>query len=509
MRMRRPGRRPAATNGQSSGPAPLRILAVVATLALLGSGTALALGAGDDEGGDGYLVRAVFDNASFVISGEDVKIAGVKVGSIDELDLQDDNKAAVVLRIEDKAFQPFRADARCRIVLQSLIGEQYVECAPTQKRAGRAALPPPLKRIERGKGKGQYLLGVQNTNSPVGVDLINNIMRLPYRERFRLIINELGAGLAGNGTALRAAIRRASPALQQADRVVAILARQNRLLGNLIDASDEVLGPWAQRRKAFGEFINQSGATAAATAERGADLERDFRRFPGFLRELIPAMQRFEGLADQMGPALQALDAQAPAINATTERFGPFAAKSQDALVSLGDVADQGRKTFPAIRPAVDDLATFGRDLRPLASGLGALFSSFDDQGGVEDFMRFIYFYTGATNGEDAVGHFLRSSFAASNCSTRVGDGDISSGCSAFYIPDEESETGRRSITPEPLTTTPPPDPEPETTTPTETGEQPTPGTDRAAQDAVGETTADTPRDAELLDYLLGQEGGQ
>ena len=36
-----------------------------------------------------------------------------------------------------------------------------------------------------------------NTSAPVDVDLLNNIMRLPERQRFAIIINELGVGLAG------------------------------------------------------------------------------------------------------------------------------------------------------------------------------------------------------------------------------------------------------------------------------------------------------------------------
>ena len=110
--------------------------AVLSALAAgLLAGTLAAAGDGDP---DDYLVRAVFDNASFVIPGEDVKVGGVKVGTIDDVDLDRGNKAAVVLRIDDPAFRPFRRDAHCQIRLQSLIGEQYVECKPTEPRAGNA-----------------------------------------------------------------------------------------------------------------------------------------------------------------------------------------------------------------------------------------------------------------------------------------------------------------------------------------------------------------------------------
>ena len=82
-----------------------------------------------------YKVRAIFDNAGFVIPGEDVKVAGVKVGSIDSLDITKDYKAAVVLKITDPGYQDFRQDAHCIVRPQSLIGERFVECELTQPRA--------------------------------------------------------------------------------------------------------------------------------------------------------------------------------------------------------------------------------------------------------------------------------------------------------------------------------------------------------------------------------------
>jgi ABC-type transporter Mla subunit MlaD len=53
-------------------------------LVLLAAGTVLVLGTGAGNAGS-YKVRAIFDNAFGVISGEDVKIAGVRVGKIDSL----------------------------------------------------------------------------------------------------------------------------------------------------------------------------------------------------------------------------------------------------------------------------------------------------------------------------------------------------------------------------------------------------------------------------------------
>src|SRR4051794_23223713 len=98
--------------------APIALVVVVVVAALL-------LTRGDEHA---YKVRAIFDNAGFVIPGEDVKVAGVKVGRIDSLDVTDDNKAVVVLDIQDKGYQEFRRDAECTVRPQSLIGERFVEC---------------------------------------------------------------------------------------------------------------------------------------------------------------------------------------------------------------------------------------------------------------------------------------------------------------------------------------------------------------------------------------------
>src|SRR3982750_3572542 len=111
------------------------------------------------------------------------------------------------LDISSDGFKDFRNDASCEIRPQALIGEKYVDCLPTQPRVIGTPLPPPLQKIKRGEGSGQYLLPVANTHSPVDVDLLGDISRLPERQRLTIILNELGAGLAGRGSDLRAVLK--------------------------------------------------------------------------------------------------------------------------------------------------------------------------------------------------------------------------------------------------------------------------------------------------------------
>ena len=91
-----------------------RILGIALTLCACAAGLLLSTAA-SDGGGSGYKVTAIFNNAFSVIPGEDVKIAGVKVGKIESLEVTPDQKAAVVLRVDLAGFGDWRKDATCTI----------------------------------------------------------------------------------------------------------------------------------------------------------------------------------------------------------------------------------------------------------------------------------------------------------------------------------------------------------------------------------------------------------
>jgi phospholipid/cholesterol/gamma-HCH transport system substrate-binding protein len=370
----------------------------------------LLLGTGASGGGGGtYLVRAIFDSASFVVPGEDVKVAGVKVGAIQALDVTPDNKAAIVLRIDDPAFQDFKRDAHCTIRLQSLIGEKFVACEPTQPKGANTAPAPSLRKITRGPGKGQYLLPVANTSSPVDIDLLNTVMREPQRQRFAIIINELGVGLAGNGQELNAVIRRADPALYQLDRVLAILAAQNRTLARLAVESDAALAPVAQQSQSISDFIDKAGATAAASAARGDAIEQSFSKLPTFLQQLDPTVKRLGEFAAAGTPVMRDLRAAAPSVNTLFEQLGPFSAAALPTFRTLGNLADTGRQALPAAEPIIRDIHDFAVEAKPFASVLARALTNLQGQRGIEDLLTVILETTGTINGFDSVSHYLRT----------------------------------------------------------------------------------------------------
>jgi ABC-type transporter Mla subunit MlaD len=424
----------------------MRRLAVLFAVLAVAAATLVSTGAG---GGEKYLVRAIFDNAGFVVTGEDVKVAGVKVGTISDIGVTEDSRAIVVLSIDDPAFQDFRRDATCRVRPASLIGEEYVDCAPTAKRRAGQQLPPPLDVIKDGDGKGQRLLPVENTGSSVDLDLINDTMRQPYRERLGLILGELGVGVAGRGEDLNAVIRRAAPALREVDGVVKILADQNRTLEQLAVDSDRIMAPLARERRHVSGFIEKAGNTAVATAERRQALEASIQRFPQFLRELRPTMARLDELATEMTPVVSDLGAQAPAINRLIRQLGPFSRAGIPALQTLGDVAEPGIPALNASRPIIADLRTLGREVQPVAKTLNSVLVSFQKNKGLEYLMDYVFLQAMAVNGFDTVGHYLRAALLVNVCSSYAVD--PIGGCSSNFNQGTASATAAARVAAMPI----------------------------------------------------------
>jgi len=404
-----------------------RILAIVvvtaAAVGLLAFGTA--------AGGDGatYQVRAIFANGGFLVPGEEIRIAGAKVGSVGEVDVTGADEAAhdngspepgsavVVLDIDDPGFQDFREDASCIIRPQGLLGERFVECKATEPRAAGTAAPPPLQTIPDGEpGAGQYLLPLEQNGKAVDLDLVNNIMKEPYPDRFRLILNDLGAGVAARGEDLEQLIYRANPALQQTDRVLAILAKQNRDLARLARDSDNALGPLAGEREHIRGFINNANVAAEATAERRGDLEASLQKLPGFLVELRSTMTELDRFATNSTPVVADLGDAAPSLTRINAALGPFSHAGRKSLRSLGRAAEQAGPSLKDADPILVRIREVAEASGPLGRTLANLLASLRRNDAYENLTGFLFNAAGATNAYDTFGHMARLVIPLNNC---------------------------------------------------------------------------------------------
>ncbi|HYF47520.1 MAG TPA: MlaD family protein [Acidimicrobiales bacterium] len=100
----------------------LRLLGLVAVVALLGSGCSLRT-AGSPRGD--LELTAEFDDVANLVVGHSVQVADVTVGTVTDIELIDNRRARVTMSIEDGMEFPVGTSAA--LSKTSLLGEQYIE----------------------------------------------------------------------------------------------------------------------------------------------------------------------------------------------------------------------------------------------------------------------------------------------------------------------------------------------------------------------------------------------
>jgi hypothetical protein len=167
------------------------------------------------------------------------------------------------------------------------------------------------------------------------------------------------------------------------------------------------------------------------TAEERVDFERNLQKFPPFLRELKPFMDRFDALSSAMAPVVSDLRASAPDLSRFLIALGPFSRASTVALQSLGDTADLSRPIIVNAEPTVKELARFTSQATGVARNARSLFSSIQKGGGIERLLDTLYYITLSTNGFDEIGHYLRNNLIVTICSGYAITPTV--GCSANF----------------------------------------------------------------------------
>lgn len=76
-------------------------------------------------GGSNYLLKAEFDNVSGVKKGAAVQVAGVVVGSVEEIALGPENYAMLTMRLEKQVKVPL--DSIASVKSQGIIGDKYIQ----------------------------------------------------------------------------------------------------------------------------------------------------------------------------------------------------------------------------------------------------------------------------------------------------------------------------------------------------------------------------------------------
>jgi ABC-type transporter Mla subunit MlaD len=416
-----------------------RLLALVVVAAVV-AGAFVLTGASDTSKKRKYKI--VLDNAFGLVQGGDFRVGGVRAGKTTSFDIIKHKghhpEAVVTAEISEPGFDDFRSDASCEVKPQSLIGEYYVDCQP-----GTSSKKLPTD--------GSGMVPVKQTASTIPTDLVQNIMRRPYRERLRFIIDELGTGLAGRPQDLQAVLKRSDPGLRETTRVLGVLGRQNQVIANFIRDSDTVIGELNNNRSDVVRWVKEAGDTAEISASRSQAIREGFRRLPTFLAELRPTMARLENLIDAQQPLLGDLRQASPSLRTFFTRLGPFSQASRPALRTLGEASAQGTKAFREGTQEISELSKLAPKAKPTFKPLRQFLQTLDERDraidsndpravvggppapdpthigpgdkhgftGFEALLNYPFWQGESINGYDNVSHLLRVSiFADTDCAT-------------------------------------------------------------------------------------------
>jgi ABC-type transporter Mla subunit MlaD len=415
-----------------------RLLAIGVLLAACFAAVVLTGADGEDAKGQKYVIE--FDNAFGLVEDGEVKIGGVSAGAITAFDLTDTEpqKVAVTVEVTGDNFDKFKAGegpsgdggATCGVRQQSLIGEYFIDCQPGTR-------GPLMKAGDR--------VPVKRTFSTVPLDLINSIQRRPYRERFRLILSELGVGLAGRPDDLNEVVRRAHPGLRETTETLEILARQRNFIKSFVEDADTVSAAVEPRKDDLSRWAKEASEVAEVQASRKDKIAEQWRKLPVFLAELKPTVEQLEATADEQIPLLRKFRTAAPELRKFLEEFGPFAEDSRASTRALGQAAIEGRKAIVESGEEIAELRALAEDLPRLAKPLRQFLQTMDDRSrsiendpgagvtappapdktaykegqgftGMEAVWNYVYWQTLGINVFDDVSHLLRIILIQNQC---------------------------------------------------------------------------------------------
>lgn len=350
-------------------------------------GGILALGGSDD----GYIVKAAFDDAGGVRKNSDVKIGEVPAGRIIGVELGEGDRAIVTMKLDD-GVGPIGAGATARSRPVNLLGEKYVDLDPGDLK----------RRVDSGT-----TIPTTRTATAVELDDILNIAQPGTRARLRILINEAGIALAGRGTDFNKLLEELPSGLDEAATFLDAMSRNTKVLTNLVDESDRVLGALTPKRESLGEFVQSAHDALAVTASRRAALGRTLAAAPGGLSELQRTLGQLQKTAADLRPAAANLRRTAAPLATTLRQLPAFARDARQTLTAATRVAPalerlgrQGSPTVRRLRPTLEQLSTFARQSQPVSAELAG--------GAMRNLVRFMNNWASITTLEDGISRVFR-----------------------------------------------------------------------------------------------------
>ena len=362
-----------------------RIAAVVA-LAVAAVAVALLL----LRGGSSYEITAEFQNASQLVKGSQVVVAGVPTGSVKDIALGDHGQAMVTFTV-DSPYAPLRQGTTATIRSYSLSG--------IANRQVQLDLPAPsVAGPELPSGS---VLPESQTTSEVDLDQLFNTLNARTIANFKHVIEGFELSYEGVAHQANTGYRYLNPFLSTSRQVFGELTRDTPALQRLIVDTSHLSGALAQRSSDISLLVHNVNLMMGAIAGQSNALEQSLVRLPGFMRQANTTFVNLRATLDDLTPLV---NASKPVADRLGPFFHTFRRAAHDAVPTITDLQKAIRRPGKQ-----NDLVELTRDARPLAKAAVGTGSPDCGNNPSTDY------------GKAADGNFTQGAFGESVCALRNG----------------------------------------------------------------------------------------
>ena len=310
--------------GEEKSPAPSRGLspARIAVIAALAVGV-IALGVVLFGGGSEYQYDLIFQNAGQLVPENQVMVGGSPVGSVESIELTENNLASVKVSVSQQLHQGTTAVIRATSL--SGVANHYVSISP-----GPNSNPP----LEEGA-----TLGLASTTTPVDIDQLFNTFPPSVRRGLSEFIRGNAAIYAGVGHQANQAYKYFGPALNRTDAFAHALNADQNLFTRFIVSSSKLATAVSERSNQLSSAISNASTAFGAIAGQNVSLDQALQEFPAVLRQ---SNTTFVNLRAAIGDLEPLVDTAKPA----TKNLAPF-------LAELRPVVNEAVPVFKNLRLTV------------------------------------------------------------------------------------------------------------------------------------------------------------
>ena len=332
-----------------------------------------------------YRFSADFEEAITLSKEADVRISGVSVGKVKEIELPEDGNAArAVIELEPE-YAPISSDARAILRQKTLLGETYVELTP-----GTQTDPEGTAELTEVSGlsgddaveplpEGGHLADTQVAEQ-VQIDEIFNALDEETRSAFQAWMKNSGIAIEGRGLDLNNSFGNLGPFTEDASDVLATLREQEQALRTIVASTGQVFEALTARDQELAGAIVGSNRTFRALASRDEELADTFQVLPTFENESRLTLERLERFARNAGPLFRDLRPVARDLSPTLRDLRRLSPNARRLFENLDPLIDASIEGLPALRSILDQLRPTLEAMDPFLANLNPVVRYLDYQ---------------------------------------------------------------------------------------------------------------------------------